>query len=152
MRAGPAPGSAPRTPRRERRCARLAHRPRARRVDQPAGRRACPARCAPVLEAHGYGLLQLPPGDHGALLAVIADQIAEYAHHGYAVVAVGLRGESAGGLHWRSLAALLRRRGVRLPPRHHVDRAGVTQDEERRLASFLDTYDLPVEEWRRWRV
>jgi hypothetical protein len=33
------------------------------------------------------------------LLAVIADQVAEYAHHGYAVVAVGVRGNPGGGLH-----------------------------------------------------
>jgi hypothetical protein len=38
-----------------------------------------------VLEASGYGVLQLPPpGEHRLLLAVIADQVAEYAHHGYA--------------------------------------------------------------------
>jgi len=63
-----------------------------------------------VLEASGYGVLQLPPkGRHGLLLAVIADQVAEYAHHGYAVVAVGLRGEPGEGLHWRRLAPLLPR-------------------------------------------
>jgi len=51
-----------------------------------------------VLEASGYGVLQLPPkGGHGLLLAVIADQVAEYAHHGYAVVAVGVRGEPGRG-------------------------------------------------------
>src|SRR5207302_7293576 len=71
-----------------------------------------------VLEASGYGVLQLPPkGGHGLLLAVIADQVAEYAHHGYAVVAVGVRGEPGEGLHWRRLAPLLRHRGVALPPR-----------------------------------
>src|SRR5438105_10777623 len=72
-----------------------------------------------VLESSGYGVLQLPPpGDHRLLLAVIADQIAEYAHHGYAVVAIGIRGEPGNGLHWRRLAPLLRHRGVALPPRH----------------------------------
>jgi hypothetical protein len=106
-----------------------------------------------VLESSGYGVLQLPPpGEHELLLAVIADQVAEYAHHGYAVVAVGVRGERRDGLHWRSLASLLRHRGVAQPPRHlirpHVD-AGA---EERRLASFLAGYDLPVEQRRRWRV
>ncbi len=77
-----------------------------------------------VLEAGGYGVLQLPPpGRHGLLLAVIADQVAEYAHHGYAVVAIGVRGEPGGGLHWRRLAPLLRHRGVAPPPRHLI-RAG----------------------------
>ena len=74
-----------------------------------------------LLEASGYGVLQLPPkGGHGLLLAVIADQVAEYAHHGYAVVAVGVRGEPGDGLHWRRLAPLLRHRGVALPPRYLV--------------------------------
>jgi hypothetical protein len=106
-----------------------------------------------VLETTGYGVLQLPPpGEHGLLLAVIADQVAEYAHHGYAVVAVGLRGEPGDGLHWRRLASLLRHRGVALPPRHlirpHVDAVA----EGRRFAVFLSGYDLPLDEQRRWRV
>lgn len=51
-----------------------------------------------VLEERKYGVLQLPPpGTHGPLLAVIADQVAEYAHHGYAVVAIGVRGEPGTG-------------------------------------------------------
>src|SRR5437016_8528129 len=34
-----------------------------------------------VLESSHYGVLQLPPpGGHSLLLAVIADQVAEYAH------------------------------------------------------------------------
>src|ERR1700674_3612877 len=71
-----------------------------------------------ILTACGYGVLQLPPsGKHGLLLAVIADQVAEYAHHGYAVVAIGMRGEPGGGLHWRRLAPLQRHRGAALPPR-----------------------------------
>jgi len=66
-----------------------------------------------VLEASGYGVLHLPPpGEHSLLLAVIADQVAEYARHGYAVAAVGVRGEPGSGLHWRRLAPLLRHRGV----------------------------------------
>src|SRR5579864_6061060 len=74
-----------------------------------------------VLESVGYGVLQLPPpGGHALLLAVIADQVAEYAHHGYAVVAIGVRGEPSGGLHWRRLAPLLRHRGVALPPRYLI--------------------------------
>jgi hypothetical protein len=106
-----------------------------------------------VLEASGYGVLQLPPkGGHGLLLAVIADQVAEYAHHGYAVVAVGLRGEPGEGLHWRRLAPLLRHRGAALPPRYLV-RPGVDAVAEgQRFAAFLTGYDLPSEEQRRWRV
>lgn len=106
-----------------------------------------------VLEASGYGVLQLPPpGKHGLLLAVIADQVAEYAHHGYAVVAVGLRGEPGGGLHWRRLAPLLRHRGVALPPRHLIRPDVDAEAEGKRFAAFLSGYDLPVEAQRRWRV
>jgi hypothetical protein len=106
-----------------------------------------------VLEVSGYGVLQLPPpGKHSLLLAVIADQVAEYAHHGYAVVAIGVRGESVDGLHWRRLAPLLRHRGVALPPRHLI-RADLDPAAEReRLATFLSGYDLPMEEQRHWRV
>jgi hypothetical protein len=100
----------------------------------------------------GYGVLQLPPpGEHRLLLAVIADQVAEYSHHGYAVVAVGLRGEP-GGLHWRRLASLLRHRGVAPPPRHLIRPDLDVAAEARRFAIFLSGYDLPVEEKRRWRV
>lgn len=106
-----------------------------------------------VLEACGYGVLQLPPpGEHGLLLAVIADQVAEYAHHGYAVVAVGLRGEPGDGLHWRRLAPLLRHRGVAPPPRHFIGPGMDVAAEGQRFAVFLSGYDLPIEEQRRWRV
>ena len=106
-----------------------------------------------VLEASGYGVLQLPPkGGHGLLLAVIADQVAEYAHHGYAVVAVGVRGEPGEGLHWRRLAPLLRHRGVALPPRYFVCPEVDAVAEGQRFAAFLADYDLPAEEQRRWRV
>ena len=106
-----------------------------------------------VLEASGYGVLQLPPqGGHGLLLAVIADQVAEYAHHGYAVVAVGVRGEPGEGLHWRRLAPLLRHRGVALPPRYLVRPELDAAAEGQRFAAFLAGYDLPAEEQRRWRV
>jgi hypothetical protein len=106
-----------------------------------------------VLTACGYGVLQLPPpGKHGALLAVIADQVAEYSHHGYAVVAIGVRGEPGDGLHWRRLAPLLRHRGVALPPRHLIRADLDAAIEERRFADFLSGYDLPAEEQRRWRV
>jgi hypothetical protein len=106
-----------------------------------------------VLEAGGYGVLQLPPpGQHGLLLAVIADQVAEYAHHGYAVVAIGVRGEPGGGLHWRRLAPLLRHRGVAPLPRYLIRPDVDAATEGRRFAVFLSGYDLPVEEQRRWRV
>jgi hypothetical protein len=106
-----------------------------------------------VIEANGYGVLQLPPaGAHRLLLAVIADQVAEYAHHGYAVVAIGLRGSPDNGLHWRRLAPLLRHRGVALPPRHLIRPDRDVKGESRRLSVFLADYDLPEEEQRRWRV
>jgi hypothetical protein len=106
-----------------------------------------------VLEASGYGVLQMPPaGAHGLLVSAIADQVAEYAHHGYAVVAIGVRGELGDGLHWRHLASLLRLRGVALPARHIIrpDLDGAA--EGRRLTTFLASYDLPAEEQRRWRL
>jgi hypothetical protein len=106
-----------------------------------------------VLEAGGYGVLQLPPlGEHPLLLAVIADQVAEYSHHGYAVLAIGVQGEPGNGLHWRRLAPLLRHRGVALPPRHIIRPDGDAAMEEQRLTARLAHYDLPVEEQRRWRV
>jgi hypothetical protein len=122
-------------------------------INPPGGAgRALPAVLG-VLEASGYGVLQLPPaGEHSLLLAVIADQVAEYAHHGYAVVAVGVLGERSDGLHWRRLAPLLRHRGVALPPRHLIRPDVDTEAEGQRLAAFLAGYDLPVEEQRRWRV
>jgi len=105
-----------------------------------------------ALEANGYGLLQLPPaGGHALLLAVIADQIAEYAHHGYAVVAIGLRGEPGEGLHWRRLAPLLRHRGVAPPPRHVMRPGADPLTEHSRLTEFLTGHDLPPEERQRWR-
>ena len=109
-----------------------------------------------VLEACGYGVLQLPPtgrtGDTGLLLAVVADQVAEYAHHGYAVVAVSLCGEPGNGLHWRRLSVLLRHCGVVPPPCQVVDPGGDRTGEERRLADFLAGHDLPEEQKRRWQA
>jgi hypothetical protein len=106
-----------------------------------------------VLTACGYGVLQLPPpGGHGLLLAVIADQVAEYAHHGYAVVAIGVGGEPGDGLHWRRLAPLMRHRGVALPPRHIIRPHADASTEAKRFAAFLSGYDLPVGEQRHWRV
>ena len=105
-----------------------------------------------VLESSGYGVLQLPgQGDHSLLLAVIADQVEEYSHHGYAVVAIGLQGEPGQGLHWRRLAPLLRHRGIALPPRHIIKADVDAAAETLRLATWLYNYDLPVEEQRRWR-
>jgi hypothetical protein len=105
-----------------------------------------------VLEASRYGVLQLPPpGEHALLLAVIADQVAEYSHHGYAVVAIGVRGAEPDGLHWRGLAPLLRHRGVALPPRHLIRADRDAAAESERLATFLAGYDLPAPEQQRWR-
>ncbi len=106
-----------------------------------------------ILEASRYGVLQLPPpGEHALLLAVVADQVAEYSHHGYAVVAIGVRGEAGHGLHWRRLAPLLRHRGVGLPPRHLIRPDADAASEGERLAAFLGSYDLPLAEQRRWRA
>jgi hypothetical protein len=106
-----------------------------------------------AIEASGYGVLQLPPlGRHARLLAVIADQVAEYSHHGYAVVAIGVRGNMGDGLHWRRLAPLLRHRGVALPPRHVIRPTVDVALEGQRLTAFLAGYDLPAEEQQRWRL
>ena len=122
-------------------------------VNPPARMRALLPDVLGVLEASGYGVLQLPPpGEHRLLLAVIADQIAEYAHHGYAVLAIGVRAEPGNGLHWRRLAALLRHRGVALPPRHIIRVDADAALEAQRLAVQLAGYDLPESEQRRWRV
>jgi len=121
-------------------------------VNPPQGARASLPDVLGVLEASGYGVLQLPPpGEHRLLLAVIADQLAEYAHHGYAVVAIGVRGEPGNGLHWRRLAPLLRHRGMALPPRHIVRPDADAALEAQRLAALLSSYDLPLEDQRRWR-
>jgi len=122
-------------------------------INPPSAGRAALPDVLNLLEANGYGVLQLPPpGEHRLLLAVTADQVAEYSHHGYAVVAIGLRGLPDNGLHWRRLAPLLRHRGVALPARHIVRQDGVATLESQRLATFLANYDLSMEEQRRWRV
>ena len=122
-------------------------------INAPAAAAAALPDVLGILELNGYGVLQLPPpGEHRRLLAVIADQVAEYAHHGYAVVALGVRGKAGDGLHWRRLAPLLRHRGVMLPPRHIIRPDLDAVVEGQRLAGFLSGYDLPVEEQRRWRV
>ena len=122
-------------------------------INPPAGTRTTSPDPLDVLEACGYGVLQLPPpGEHGPLLAAIADQVAEYVHHGYAVVAIALRGERGGGLHWRRLSPLLRHRGVAPPPRHLIQPDLDAAAEGERLAAFLSGYDLPIGEQRRWRV
>jgi hypothetical protein len=121
-------------------------------INPPERARAALLDVLGILTTCGYGVLQLPPtGKHGVLLAVIADQVAEYAHHGYAVVAVGVQG-NPGGLHWRRLAPLLRHRGVALPPRYLIRPDDDAAAEGERVALFLSGYDLPVEEQRRWRV
>jgi hypothetical protein len=122
-------------------------------VNPPHKARAALPDVLGVLEACGYGVMQLPPsGEHPLLLAVIADQLAEYGHHGYAVVAIGVRGQPGNGLHWRRLAPLLRHRGMALPPRHIVRPDVDVALEEQQLAAFLAGYDLPLEEQQRWRV
>jgi hypothetical protein len=122
-------------------------------VNPPDPARATLPDVLAILAICGYGVLQLPPpGEHGVLLAVIADQVAEYAHHGYAVVAVGVRGKTGGDLHWRRLAPLLRHRGVALPPRYLIRPDADAAAQAERFALFLSGYDLPVEEQRRWRV
>ena len=75
-----------------------------------------------------------------------------YAHHGYAVVAIGLRARQGDGLHWRRLTALLRHRGVAPPPRHVIRTEVDAAIETQRLTEFLSGYDLPGQERRRWRV
>lgn len=105
-----------------------------------------------AIDAHGYGVLQLPPrGRYGLLLTVIADQVAEYSHHGYAIVAVGVSGDS-GGLHWRRLAALLTERGAALPACHRIRPQGDAAAELQRLEVFLTGQDVSAEERGRWRV
>jgi hypothetical protein len=122
-------------------------------VNPPDRAGAAPLDVLGILATCGYGVLQLPPpGEYGVLLAVIADQVAEYAHHGYAVVAVGVGGRAGGDLHWRRLTPLLRHRGVALPPRYLIHPDGEAATEAERLARFLSDYDLPVEQQRRWRV
>jgi hypothetical protein len=122
-------------------------------VNPPPNERSALPDVLGLLEAAGYGVLQLPPpGEQGPLLAAICDQVAEYVHHGYAVAAVGVRGEPGSGLHWRRLAPLFRHRGVALPPRHLVRAGADAAAEGERLAAFLAGYDLPIEEQRHWRV
>lgn len=122
-------------------------------INPPERARAALPDVLRVLEESRYGVLQLPPpGEHALLLAVLADQVAEYAHHGYAVVALGVRGEPGNGLHWRRLAPLLRHRDIALPPRHLIRPNMNAAAERLRLMAFLEGYDLPVEEQRRWRV
>jgi hypothetical protein len=122
-------------------------------VNPPRGATPAITEAFGILAECGYGVVQLPPpGAHTLLLAVTADQIAEYAHHGYAVAAVGVHGERSGGLHWRRLAPLLRVRGIAAPPRHLVHPDGDAASERQRLHSFLSGFDLPQAERERWRV
>ena len=126
--------------------------PQPRLNPQPRRHRPLPDMLG-ILSACGYGLMQLPPpGAHRELLAVIADQLAEYAHHGYAVVAIGSDDQPGSGLHWRSLVPLLRHRGMAPPPRHVVRTRVDVASEAQRLTEMLAGYDLPESEQRRWRV
>jgi len=98
-----------------------------------------------TLEAGGYGVLQLPPpGGHAPLLAVIADQVAEYAHHGYAIVAIGEVG-SLSHLHWRRLVSLLRSRRAAAPARHLIRRRADAGLERQRLVAFLARHATSIE-------
>ena len=98
-----------------------------------------------LLQARGYGLLALPPaGKHPLLLAVISEQVAEYARNGYALVAIGTRRPAGHGLHWRGMLALLESRGVAAPPRHLVDTDGDSARQARKLAAFLDARAAPA--------
>lgn len=105
-----------------------------------------------TLESVGYGVLQLPSsGEHRMLLAATADQVTEYARHGYAIVALGDKSQQGGGLHWQQLAQLLRHRGIPPPPRYLISPASEAEAEEGRLADWLSKYDLPAQERERWR-
>jgi hypothetical protein len=103
-----------------------------------------------VLEANGYGVLQLPPlGGHGLLLAVIADQVA-----GMRTTAMrgghGVHGEP-GGLTGAAWLRCCDTAAWRCRPASHSAgcRRGVRGPE---AAVFLSGYDLPPEEQHRWRV
>ncbi|HWE60743.1 MAG TPA: hypothetical protein VHB98_03455 [Chloroflexota bacterium] len=124
-------------------------------INPPDDAGAC-ASARRLLDALGYGFLQLPSpaGGHTPtlLLAVTADQLAEYAHHGYVAVAVGVRDLPGYGLFWRSLAALLRSRGMPSLPRYVIDRQAAPSVLERELAAFLAGAEISEEEQRRWRA
>ena len=107
-----------------------------------------------VLESNGYGVLQLPPpGEHRLLLAVIADQLEEYAHHGYAVVAIGLREEPGGGPALAPARPAATTPGSRrCLPATSCGWMATRQRKQQRLAAKLASYDLPESEQRRWRV
>ena len=105
-----------------------------------------------LLDEQGYGVIVMPPpGPHRLLLEVIADQVAEFAHHGYAVVAIGAAELSGHGLHWRSFSRLLQARGTATIPRHNLRLEVTGEQERRRLTDLLSRYDLPEPERQRWR-
>lgn len=105
-----------------------------------------------LLDEQGYGVIVMPPpGPHRLLLEVIADQVAEFAHHGYAVVAIGAAALPGHGLHWRSFSRLLQARGTTVIPRHNLKLDVEREQERRRLCDFLSRYDLPEAERQRWR-
>ena len=105
-----------------------------------------------LLDNCGYGVIVMPPpGPQRLLLEVIADQVAEFAHHGYAVVAIGAGALPGHGLHWRSFTRLMQLRGAAPIPRHNLRLEAEPDAERRRLGDFLSGYDLPEAECRRWR-
>jgi hypothetical protein len=86
-----------------------------------------------VLEAAGWGVMQLPAADYPAgtrarILASVADQVQEFARHGYAIVLVG---EGAG------VDEALAAAGVPAPPRLSPGTAG-------ELRAFLDAAPEPA--------
>ncbi len=84
-----------------------------------------------LLDNCGYGVIVMPPpGPQRLLLEVIADQVAEFAHHGYAVVAIGAAALPGHGLHWRGFTRLMQQRGATPIPRHDL-RLEAEPDAER---------------------
>ena len=105
-----------------------------------------------LLDNCGYGVIVMPPpGPQRLLLEVIADQVAEFAHHGYAVVAIGAAALPGHGLHWRSFTRLMQQRGAGPIPQYALRLEAEPEAERRRLAEVLAGYDLPEAERRKWR-
>src|SRR2546423_12724167 len=88
-------------------------------INPPEQARAALPDVLGVLEASGYGVLQLPPaGGHGLLLAGVARQGAGDAPPRHWGVAGGGRGGAGGGGHWRPPGPPPRHRGGGRPPPH----------------------------------
>jgi len=89
-----------------------------------------------VAEQTGWGVMQLPADDYpaevaGPLLAEVAEQVEEFARHGYTFVLVG---ERAG------LAEALAQTGVPLPD-------AISPGTPAQLADFLDGQPAPRAGW-----